>query len=711
MAPQTTDAPYYDSVLEYGHGYLIPQSHSAPYLDTMATWGHGAYVGTAPSFTDLTVKVGTTELDESFSRSFRDELTGPGSFRLSFANDDPDLPDFDDVVRFNIAGVPRFAGVVEAKDVVTFDPGENVAKVTQVSGRGSLALLDSGLVEPVRGLGATPVEITRTFSWPSLDFDGSAWPNSKRIRRTDVRTLRTPHRYSPEWWPDPTSWWVWADRSDVSEMDAPIGTCLFRHEFTTAADYTVAIFVAQDNSGFVWLDGAKIVDPESDRASYTVGRRVEVDISTGDHVLAAQVYNTGRGGGLNFTIWTVDEDGLLDTMIEHSDYNVKCLGYPPTIPGFTAGRAIRIAVEEAQARDELQGVALGFSDLVDSDGQAWDTTPEIIVEVGRSVMEMVKSLSDWLIDVQMAPGASVLRAWNWGTRGGTPGITIAATTNPTTSEVLELSHSGRHVRVNRLVLRYKQGYTEVEDATSVAANNQRTAFVDLGDVNSAATAQAIGEQLLTLRKDPQFAHSLTLLPVGSQPYEDFENGDTVTHPNEIGTTSASRVRAITLTESDDQGILTYGLELNDTRMELEERHNNWLERQSMGSLAGGAQVTSRSGEPLAPSVRISTTNVAEFSYNNSTLTASYSPKRPADWTGNLIEIYATLTTAGSTTTTVRVYQNGVQLGADLTFAAGVTTAEVDLGATPCYRNVDLFQARIVTVGTGAEGLDVQVRAI
>jgi uncharacterized integral membrane protein len=69
-----------------------------------------------------------------------------------------------------------------------------------------------------------------------------------------------------------------------------------------------------------------------------------------------------------------------------------------------------------------------------------------------------------------------------------------------------------------------------------------------------------------------------------------------------------------------------------------------------------------------------------------------------------------LTTAGSTTTTVLVYQNGASIGT-LTFTSGVTTAEVDLAVAKCHRNVDIFQCFISAAGTSAAGLDVQVRAI
>lgn len=711
----TLVAPYVDESATYGHaGIASPSTLNAPFLD--GGQGFAADIQITSATSALAVYNGATQLDQSFARSFQDDLTGPGNFSLTLHNDDADMPAYDDVLRFQLDGVSRFAGVVRQKTITTHGDGDNYAKVTRVSGPGALALLDEALVEPARGLDAVPVELTRTFAWMSTDYNDTAWPLSKGIRRTDQATARYPYRKSPEWWPSSQSWWVWANQADVTELDAPLGRCLFRQTFTMGGTDRLAIFVGLDNFGTVYFDGAEIVDTENDASSYVVGRRVEIDVSAGDHVISANVKNLGRGGGFNFAIWSVDEEGLLDTevLVSHPS-NTLCLAYPNPPPGFTAGEAIRLVVEEAQARDELQGITLGFSDTLDSDGEAWPIVPEITCDVGRTVLEFVESLSDWLVDVQMAPGSNELRMWNWGTRGGTPGITIAATTNPLTSEVEALVHEGRYARCNRLMIRYKGGYTQVTDPTSIAAIDERSAFLDLGKINTEQEAQSIGAALLELRKDPSYSVTCTLAPVSNVPYETFDNGDTITHPDEAGSTSASRVRSIAVAQDDDNAAITYMLELNDTRREIEERQDNWLKRAALGFLAGGAKVATSSGEALGPAVRISTTNVAEFSYDNVPLVASASPRRPADSSGNLIEIYATLTTAGSTDTDLVVLQklDGVvtTLGTTVTIPAGLLVGELDLAAAKCLRNVYEFQVEITAAGAGAEGLDVQVRAI
>jgi hypothetical protein len=171
-----------------------------------------------------------------------------------------------------------------------------------------------------------------------------------------------------------------------------------------------------------------------------------------------------------------------------------------------------------------------------------------------------------------------------------------------------------------------------------------------------------------------------------------------------------RVQSITMRE-DDNGVITWGLELRDRRYENEEIHNAWLRRMAAGSNLAGARVSSRAGTPEPFSQQITPLRVAEFSYDNSNLVASLSPRRPAEVSGNMVEIVAELTTAGSTSTVVRILLNGVTLGSNLTIPAGETEAEIPLTIEPIQANVDKLQCEIVTAGTGAEGLDVQVRAI
>ena len=653
--------------------------------------------------TGLVVKAGTTVLD-ALSPTWFDELAGPGNFSITLENDDPDMPEFDDIVSFELDGHLRFAGPIRGKNVTSLAEGEEHDEVTVITGPGRLAITDKSLVPPSRGWDALPVEVTLSDSWMAADYDDSAWPYAKRIRRADIPVSFFPYRSTPEWWPDKGAYWVAPNRSDITTTDAPLGDWPIRSDPIDLDAGIIEILFSVNNLGPVFFDGALISDTTNAPGDTN---RIRLEVSDGDHVIAARVTNYIRETGFIGSIWTVDADGLLDELVWSSDAdNMRALPYPSRFPGTNAGISIRKRLEAIQAEGELTDLELDFTDLVDSDGQPWTTVAEITADAGRTLNEFLSSLTDWLADVQMAPGGNILRAWNWGTRGGTPGVTIAATTDRTTAEVPALSFDGTHIRANRIRFRYRYGYGMVDLSGS---DPTVTAFLDLSQVRSLDTAESIVTNLMLLRKDPSYAGRLVLDPVSSNPYEDFDNGDTVTHPADPNGSTSSRVQSLTYSEDEETAERIWTLELHDVRQGDEERQENWLKRTAMGALAGGARVTTRSGDPLPPAMKVSTKEVAEFSFDGA-LTASTSPARPASSSGNLIEFYAHLTTAGSTSTQIRVLKNGVSLGT-LTLAAGEDEGEFDLTGGKTYRNVDKYRVQIVSAGTGAEGLDVQVRAI
>lgn len=698
--------PMLDGSELFGPTLIGEQFLTVPLID--AGWPFAPTFGSSSS--GLEVRIGATVLGDAFARSWLDELPSAGSWRFSLANDDPEMPAFDDIVTFSVDGQVRFAGPVEAKNPTMYAPGEEADEVTQLSGRGRLAVTNRSVIGPSRGWDALPVEVVRSLSWVSVDFDDSGWSRAARTRRADTLTPFSPgSRAIPEWWPDKTAWWVAPVHPDVTPYEAPPGPSLYRSDPITLDAGTIAVFSGFNNFGVAYFDGAEIAEVQNNPND---GHRVDFDVSAGEHIFAARVTNYIRDTGFIGAIYTVDADGLLDELVWSSDSdNMRALGYPATMPGFTPGEAIRLLLEEAQADGELLDVTLGFTDTLDSDGEPWQRVVEITTDVGRTFLEFVESLADWLIDVQMAPGANVLRAWDWGTRGGTPGVTIAATTDPDISEVEGLSFSGLHIRANRLRIRYKHGYSYVDES---GTDPTVTAFLDLSDVEAESSAQTIARGLLELRKDPSYAGTLTLAPVSSQPYDTFDNGDTVTHPADPAAQNSSRVRSIACIADDESDELTWVLKLNDVRQETWERQENWLKRSAMGALAGGARVTSRRGDAIAPAERVAAKDVAEFSFDGEP-SEPLSLVRAASNSGNLIEVHVTITLTDDGVPTSTATEFDVFLGttniATVTVPAGETQAEEDLAIRKVYRNVTTLRVELVSFPAEARGVDIQVRAI
>lgn len=703
---QSTLAPHRDAGTLYGTITAQPQSHGAPFLDVGAQYAPVSLLE-ADATAGLDVLVNGTPLALTFDRSFEEQLADTGSFSFSMLRTDFAGVDFDDLVTFTLNGTAVFLGVVEGIDHVALDPGESAEQTVTISGRGVLALLDQAVVYPSRGLGSLPIEDVRTFSWVAPDFDSTAWPSAKLVnRQRDYATWRAP---LPWIWPDTTGYWIWANLATVNSNNAPAGVCLFRREFTLADAATVRVFCAFDFGGRLYVDGAEMAAFNS----FTTGKYVELEMSAGTHVIAARVRNDAdvtppNPGGFIAAVYTIGAAGLLDDLVTHTDATWDCLPYPAAAPGYTHGEVIRLLLEEAGVDGDW---TLDFSDTKDSDGQPWGEFREITVGVGRSLLEVLREMADTYIDIAAAPGSQTLRAWNRGTRGNVRAVTLQQTTDPATSDFLSLSHAGKRTRLNKALIRYAGGWTEKEDTASTGTHGDRGGYLELGAVQGEAQAIQVAAELMDNRAAPAYATTATLHPRGpvTTPYVSFEVGDTITAPDETDADASMRVLSIAMSE-DDEGVIDWPVRLRDEQLELEERHNTWLRRMADGAALGGARVSSRAGTPEPAASNITTLTVAEFSYDNSALTASASPRRPAEVSGNIVEVYGELTAAGSTTTTVEARLNGDVI-ATLTFAAGVTETEEPVTILPVRANVDKVQVEITTAGTGAEGLDVQVRAI
>jgi hypothetical protein len=717
-------AAYLDDSATYApSGFASPSSITAPFLDGGVGFGHGV---TSTTSTGLALYADGSALSNTLSRNFRTTRDDAGSFSFQMPRDVFTGVDFDDLITFKRDGVTIFAGIAEEITHDAIAQGEDASQLVTVSGRGSLALLDQAVVYPSRGVEALPIEEVRSFSWPSPDFDDSSWGLPKLINRQRSYAAWTTSEGAgpvPHIWPDTSGWWIWANQSTSTPLQAPVGECLFRADFAVSGATTVRVFCAFDNLGTLYIDGAEITAFQS----FVTGQFVELDLSDGTHYIAASVTNTDptgtyNPGGFIAAIYEVGDAGFLEDLILHTDAtNWKCLPYPSVTPGFTHGQVLRILVEDAQDQDALTGVTLDFSDTVDSGGNAWSQYREITARVGRSLLEVVEEMANTFIDVEMAPGSKVLRAWNYGSRGSTRSVTLAQTTSPSTSDFYSLTHKGRRTRLNRALVRYTRGHLEETDSTSITAEGSKGGYLELGSVKGEAEARQIAANLIDTRAAESWSTSAVLVPSSSAttPFTSFLVGDTITCPDETDSNASMRVWSISMVE-DEQGVITWPIELQDQAYVFEERLTAWLTRMSSGALMGGAKVSSPAGKPDPTAANIASLTVAEFSFDNSALVASYSPIRPAALSGNMVEIYGQLTTAGSSTTTVIVYQGTAVSGGTisspttlgtLTFASGVTEAEVALTIVVARANIDKFQCRISAVGTGAQGLDVQIRAI
>jgi hypothetical protein len=172
---------------------------------------------------------------------------------------------------------------------------------------------------------------------------------------------------------------------------------------------------------------------------------------------------------------------------------------------------------------------------------------------------------------------------------------------------------------NALLIRYRDGYTESTDATSITANGRREGFLSAGNQTTAADAQFVASERLAAEKDAEVEITVGLEPVSTTgvdlPYYGFGLGDIVSSDDDTGTNDY-RVVGFTVREDED-GHAEFVPELSALEDYWDVRADNALRRMSNGTLGGRALAASPTPDRGAgiPTGKLDVTSVATFSWS------------------------------------------------------------------------------------------------
>lgn len=248
---------------------------------------------------DLTTPLST--LEDTFSRSFNDEVNDPGSGTFAFGNIDTDAATnvaMGNWNNFYVYGNLAFTMLVEGLHKVTYDQGEEHDQITVVSGRGHVAEWEDSVMYPSRGVDSLPIEDDRVFNWTSLSYVHTGWKNAKQIIRQDQDSA--PWGGDPVEWSevDPTAYWIW-DTSGTIAWAKP-GICYFRRFFNVEANVSkIGIYYAADNSCRIFLDGVPIADQDHQGPEFATSF-TDADVTEGQHLIAVEVTNDPLPGSSSF---------------------------------------------------------------------------------------------------------------------------------------------------------------------------------------------------------------------------------------------------------------------------------------------------------------------------------------------------------------------------------------------------------------------------
>lgn len=145
--------------------------------------------------------------------------------------------------------------------------------------------------------------------------------------------------------------------------------------------------------------------------------------------------------------------------------------------------------------------------------------------------------------------------------------------------------------VNALLVRWVGGWDEVYDGPSETTHGRREALLGLGAQQSLGEAQRLARAQLETFAQVRTEVAVDVAPVGAgdAPFVGYRVGDHVTAIDWEGTAEPTRVVALG-GAVDDDGLVTYSVDLADQILTGPERHEQALKKLSNGTLRGTAKI-------------------------------------------------------------------------------------------------------------------------
>jgi hypothetical protein len=227
-------------------------------------------------------------------------------------------------------------------------------------------------------------------------------------------------------------------------------------------------------------------------------------------------------------------------------------------PGMPVGQIVRICLEAIQARGttDLDHVTLGFTDTLDSAGNAW---PDVLLRIPTqdttlgtvvTLLEAMGMVFDFTFSGSMR---LQLDGWVEGGRGTDRSATVVLGRDD-----IQIRELGRRFDTIRNAIRSvtDEGFADITDATSITAHGRREGTSADGPFATEAEANQYASTDLTNLKDPQLVSTFAVRP-GLQPWVDgWGEADIITCPSRTSDTTAMRTVGITLEVKDHNPELT-----------------------------------------------------------------------------------------------------------------------------------------------------------
>lgn len=537
--------------------------------------------------------------------SFLRELKGNGGGNISLnLRDpkivaDPTLIDYKNVLKFKVAGKVVGGMVIGKKKTVIIDEDTNTEGYL-ISGEGLRTWLSHASVRPLGGLKATSFE-SRSFNFASEQgswYNPAQWVVPVNVSKWgDIPT--SPWRYAPANWPDvPNAYWVWSQNSLAG---APVGDNFFRFEFDVAVANKYSLFLAADNQYSVYIDSQLIQTSDPTTTAHTEVERIDTDLEVGHHIIGIRVTNWGGPAALLAALFyygdpAVPTSATLVSYTGITDGSWRVVGYPTSPPGWSPGEIMQTLLAEAEGRGVRFPLWLTptFTLTKDSYGVDWDRSLDWTFDIGSSLESVVEKLEELVCDVWIDPDTFEL---NMATERGVDrsifhydvdGIT------PTSTPIIfekgknlgPSSIDGVSDLANSLLVSTADGWVEIDDTSSDSISKYGKIEAVLETGASKSVSEAVAEAVFEHKANPEEGASYEVFPTpGCVPLVDFEEGDWVLAPNDVGLGVKRHVMSISV-EEDDAGNPRYFLEFDTIFQDDEDKIDVWLQKLGGGALGG-----------------------------------------------------------------------------------------------------------------------------
>lgn len=552
----------------------------------------------------------------AIARSWQEPFSEPGNGTAVLKSADADLALYErggrQLLYYLLDGERVFGIVLEDYENVAVSRAEEKAQNRSLIGPGLLALTRRARVYPPVGVDRRPIVEDRSFSWPAPEYDASAWGAASTV--CDIATAKV--SWLIPWdteFPDDTAEVVW-DADGTVTASIP-GELFLRWENVTTGDGPHILFAGSDNYAEAFVESQLSGTPGVGDASYLSGftrtTQTALDLSAGSHVIAMHVVNVpftpgnnstlevGNPAGAVWALYTVDAAGGLGTLVAHSTAaDAVMLARPATPPGMTPGQALKIALDEAQARGCFPYLGYDFDEELDSAGEPWPIVGDIATKVGTDVLTFIRELAGTYIDVRMGLDLT-LHAYIKGTYGEPLAVELHPAldpTDPTSGNLAELSHKGEAVPVNAALIRTALGWHERTRDASIAAYERIETEVGLGALSTVVEAYRVTDGIFDAHAAPREEVNATVASGGPIPYLDYDLADAITVPDSDGVPVVRPVVTITVDHSAGSDSVDVAPTLGDVILPPDARAMQAVKKMIEGT--GGGRF--KEAQPVPP---------------------------------------------------------------------------------------------------------------